>query len=132
MPLEKGQRYEEEFDFSFEQVVEFARLTGDNNPIHLDKKYAEALGFKDTIVHGFLTGSVLSKILGTKFPGEGTIYLSQSMSFRAPVFPGETLVAEMEVIDAAPSGKYTIKTAIYSKESHDTKLAGEAVVLYRK
>ena len=110
MKYDKGDSYSKEFSFSFEQVRQFAELSGDTNPIHLDKEYAAGLGFADTIVHRFLTGSVLSKIIGTEFPGEGSIYLSQSLSFRAPVFPGEDLVAKMEILDATKSGKYTINT----------------------
>ena len=130
MKIEKGEKYSKEFSFSFEQVRQFAELSGDTNPIHLDKEYAAELGFADTIVHGFLTGSVLSKIIGTEFPGEGSIYLSQSLSFRAPVFPGEELVAQMEILDATGSGKYTIHTIITSLATGEVKLDGEALVLY--
>ena len=131
MKIEKGDKYSKEFSFSFEQVRQFAELSGDTNPIHLDKEYATRLGFADTIVHGFLTGSVLSKIVGTEFPGEGSIYLSQSLSFRAPVFPGEQLLALMEVLDTTKSGKYTIRTIITSLATGEVKLDGEALVLYR-
>lgn len=98
----------------------------------MHKEYAEKLGFKNTIVHGFLVGSVISRIIGTEFPGEGSIYLSQTMSFKAPVFPDERLVAELEILDVTPSGKYTIKTVISSKETGEIKLTGEALVLCRK
>ena len=131
MKIEKGARYSKEFSFSFEQVERFAELSGDTNPIHLDREYAARFGFDDTIVHGFLTGSIISKILGTEFPGEGTIYLKQSLSFRAPVFPGEQLSAELEILEATESGKYTIRTTITSVENGEVKLDGEALVLYR-
>jgi 3-hydroxybutyryl-CoA dehydratase len=129
--VERGTRYRKEFAFSLRQVRQFAELTGDSNPIHLDKAYAETFGFKSTIVHGFLVGSVISRILGTEFPGEGTIYLAQTMSFKAPVFPDEKLVAELEVLDVTPSGKHMIKTVISSKDTGEIKLTGEALVLYR-
>jgi acyl dehydratase len=131
MRIEKGDRYSKEFSFSFEQVRQFAELSGDSNPIHLDKEYATGLGFADTIVHGFLTGSMISRIIGTEFPGEGSIYLSQSLSFRAPVFPGEQLLAEMEVLDVSKSGKYTLRTTVTSTAAGEIKLDGEALVLYR-
>jgi acyl dehydratase len=129
--VEKGQRYRKEFAFTLDQVRRFAEVTGDSNPIHLDRAYAEKAGFKGVIVHGFLVGSVISRILGTEFPGQGTIYLSQTMSFKAPVYPGEALVAELEVLEVSPSGKCTIKTVISSKDSGEVKMAGEALVLYR-
>ena len=131
MKINKGDKYSKEFSFSFEQVRQFAEISGDTNPIHLDKEYATGFGFADTIVHGFLTGSVISKIVGTEFPGEGTIYLSQSLSFRAPVFPGEELLAALEVLEVTASGKYTIRTLITSSATGEVKLDGEALVLYR-
>jgi acyl dehydratase len=131
MKVSKGDRYSKRFSFSFDQVRKFAELSGDTNPVHLDREYATGLGFADTIVHGFLTGSVISKILGTEFPGEGAIYLSQTLSFRAPVFPGEELVAELEVLDITESGKHTIRTLITSAATAEVKLEGEALVLYR-
>jgi len=84
------------------------------------------------MVHGFLAGSVFSQILGTEFPGEGTIYLAQSMSFKAPVFPDERLVAEIEALSVSASGKYTLRTGILSKEGRELKVTGEAIVLYKE
>ena len=131
MSLEKGQRYRKEFAFTNRQVRQFSELTGDSNPIHLDRTYAEKAGFTNVIVHGFLVGSMISRILGTEFPGAGTIYLSQTMSFKAPAFPDEELVAELEILDVTASGKYTIKTLVSSKQTGEIKLVGEALVLYR-
>jgi len=127
----QGQKFRKEFAITFDQVKRFAEVTGDHNPIHLEKQYAEAHGFKQTIVHGFLSGSIFSKILGTEFPGEGTIYLSQEMSFKAPVFPDEELVADMEVLDVTPSGRFLIQTVVRSKETDEIKIDGQARVLYR-
>jgi len=129
--IEVGAAYREEFSISFQQVKQFAEVTGDRNPIHLQREYAAARGFQQTIVHGFLTGSIFSKILGTRFPGEGTIYLSQELSFKAPVYPDEALVAELEVLEATPSGKYTIQTVVRSTGG-EIKLEGRARVLYRE
>lgn len=131
MKIEPGQKFSKEFAITFDQVKRFAEVTGDRNPIHLDLRYAEAHGFKQTIVHGFLSGSVFSRILGTEFPGEGTIYLSQEMSFKAPVFPDEKLVADLEVLEATPSGKFLIKTIVRSKDTGEVKIDGQARVLYR-
>jgi len=82
---------------SFEKVLgdaevrQYAELTGDNNPVHLDEEFAKGTMFKTRIAHGMLTASLISNILGTKLPGTGAIYISQSVRFRAPVFIGDNV-----------------------------------------
>ena len=85
------------FEFSQAELASFAELSGDNNPIHIDEAYARKTVFKKPIVHGFLVGSIFSRIFGTQYPGIGTIYLSQSMKFLAPVFAGERYQAKITV-----------------------------------
>ena|ERR1044071_4762058 len=83
---EIGYTFNETFSFTQRQVEEFSAITGDHNPIHLDPVYAATTSFKKPIMHGFLSGSVFSKVFGTIYPGEGTIYLEQTMSFRRPMY----------------------------------------------
>ena len=80
-------------------VNTFAQITGDNNPIHLDAAFAAKTVFGKPIVHGFYSASVFSMVFGTKFPGEGTIYLYQDMKFLAPVFVDQPYKAKFEVLD---------------------------------
>lgn len=80
-----------------EDVVAFARLSGDTNPVHLSDEFAARTMFKKRIAHGFLTASLLSTVLGTKLPGPGCIYLSQSLKFKAPVYLGDEVVATVRV-----------------------------------
>jgi len=82
-----------------DDVAQFARLTGDTNPVHLDQAYAAETPFKRRIVHGMLTAGYISTVLGTKLPGEGAIYMSQTLKFLAPVHHGDTVVARAEVVD---------------------------------
>lgn len=89
--------FEYKFSFTQEDVQKFAEVTGDFNPIHLDAEYAKCSFFKKPIVHGFLAGSVFSKIFGTLFPGEGTIYLKQEMKFMAPMFVDIVYLAKVRV-----------------------------------
>ena len=81
-----------------EDVINFAKLTGDVNPIHILDSFAKTTIFKERIAHGMLVSSFISTILGTKLPGKNTIYLSQNVSFRAPVKIGDTLRVVAEVI----------------------------------
>ena len=97
--IKLGDFYEEKIFFSKEDINKFAEVTGDCNPIHIDEQYAKNSIFGGTIVHGILAASVFSKIFGTKFPGEGTIYLSQDLKFLAPVFPNVEYVARVEVAE---------------------------------
>lgn len=100
--LEIGQSYEMQRVFSQQEVMEFARLSYDTNPIHTDAAYAKTTLFGQLIVPGFLTASMFSAIIGTKFPGFGTIYLNQNMSFRQPVFPNQLVIAVVRVKELFP------------------------------
>src|SRR5688500_9560131 len=79
-------------------VRAFAQISGDTNPIHLDDSYAAQSKFERRIVHGMLTASLISAILGNDFPGTGSIYLGQDIKFKAPVFIGDTITAAVELI----------------------------------
>jgi len=82
-----------------EDIAAFAALSGDVNPVHLDADYAAGTRFRVRIVHGLLTASYISTVLGTRLPGAGAIYLSQSLNFRAPVYHGDTVIARVEVTE---------------------------------
>lgn len=83
-------------------INDFARVTGDFNPVHLDQTYAEKTVFKGKIAHGLLSVGLLSSILGNILPGHGTIYLSQEVKFLAPVRIGDTITARVEVMELVP------------------------------
>ncbi len=78
-------------------IVLFAGISGDSNPVHVDDDYARATMFKGRIAHGMLTASFISAVLGTRLPGPGCIYLSQDLRFKAPVRIGDTVRAVVEV-----------------------------------
>lgn len=80
-------------------INDFARATGDFNPIHLDQTYAEKTMFKARIAHGLLSVGLISTILGTILPGHGTVYLSQEIRFLAPVRIGDSITARVEVLE---------------------------------
>lgn len=83
-------------------IVLFAGVTGDNNPVHINEVFAQGTPFSGRIAHGMLTASFISTVLGTKLPGPGAIYLSQSVRFKAPVRAGDTLVARATVKELIP------------------------------
>lgn len=84
---------------SEEDVINFSKITGDINPIHLDENYAEASIFGKRVAHGMLCGSLFSTIFGSKFPGEGCVYLEQNLSFRKPIFLNDKVNAKVDLID---------------------------------
>lgn len=109
-------------------ILMFAAASGDNNPVHLNQEYAEQTPFKTRIAHGMLTASLISTILGTKLPGEGTIYLSQSARFKAPVKIGETVTARVTVTALDPAKKrVTMKTECFV--AGKVVLEGESLVI---
>jgi acyl dehydratase len=84
--------------FSLQDVESFARVTGDENPLHLDEEFASKTRFGKRIVHGMLTASLISAVLGNTLPGPGSIYIEQTLRFLAPVYIGDTVTAIVEVI----------------------------------
>lgn len=100
--------------FEKEDVEKFANLTGDTNPIHLDEEYAQDTIFGKPIVHGFLVGSVFSRIFGTEYPGLGTIYLKQDLLFKAPVYTGQYYFVEIVIVKIyGTKSRADVETNIY-------------------
>ncbi|MEL6254935.1 MAG: MaoC family dehydratase [Bacteroidota bacterium] len=130
MKIQEGQVYEEEFSFGQEEVDQFAKVSGDDNPIHIDAAYASETKFKKPIMHGFLAGSVFSRLIGTKFPGEGTVYLKQSMVFRRPMYVDVTYKAILTVNMTNENRHIAqIETKIIGIEDGKAYLTGEAQVM---
>lgn len=113
-------------------IVIFGGVSGDLNPAHFDEEYAKDTFFKGRIAHGMISASYLSAVLGTKLPGPGTIYLSQTLKFLAPVRIGDTITAICEVKEInKEKGSAVIKT--YCKNQRDEEvLTGEAKVILPK
>lgn len=86
-------------------ILLFAAVSGDTNPVHIDAEAAAASMFKQRIAHGMLSASLISTVLGTRLPGPGTIYLAQNLKFRAPVTIGQTVTAKVEVTALDPAKK---------------------------
>ena len=114
--------------FTQEEVRRFSELSLDANPIHLDPAYAGETVFGRRIVHGMLAASLFSGLLGNELPGEGSIYLGQSLRFTAPVFPGDELTATVEVTNIREDKPIvTLRTTCVNAEG-TVVIEGEAVV----
>src|SRR5437016_1303819 len=85
------------------EVDEFADLSGDFNPLHMDDSYARQFGFRGRVVHGMLVNSFLSRVLGMLLPGPGTLWLSQNTRFVQPVYIGDEIEIEVKVSHASPA-----------------------------
>ncbi|WP_035773167.1 MaoC family dehydratase [Butyrivibrio sp. VCD2006] len=112
-------------------VYLFAGITGDFNPLHINAIEAENSIFGSRIVHGMLTGSFISTVLGTKFPGPGTIYLEQDLKFKKPVFIGDTVTANVIVSEVInfEKGIYKLDTVITNSKD-EIVTEGYAIVKY--
>ncbi|AMN41901.1 MaoC family dehydratase [Rhodoplanes sp. Z2-YC6860] len=108
-------------------VVGFAQLTGDRNPIHLSEHFAARTTFKKRIAHGLYTASLISAVLGTRLPGPGAIYISQTLNFRAPVKIGDTVVVTVTVADLMAEKSRARLSCVCTVES-EIVLDGEALV----
>lgn len=98
-----GESFTHSFSFTQEDVIAFAKVTGDDNPVHLDEAFAAQTPFKRPIMHGFLSGSVFSRVFGTVFPGPGSIYLSQEMNFKRPMYVDQEYRASFTLAETDPA-----------------------------
>lgn len=110
-------------------IMLYSGISLDINPIHLNNEYAKDTVFKGRIAHGMLTAGFISAVLGTKLPGEGSIYLSQNLNFLAPVKIGDTITARCEIIELIPDKKIVILKTICYNQENVTVLDGQAKIL---
>src|SRR6185437_16733639 len=112
---------------SASDVVGFAEVTGDRNPIHLPEHFAAKTTFGTRIAHGLYTASLISAVLGTRLPGPGAVYISQTLHFRAPVKIGDTVEVGVTVAELLPD-KYRARLTCTCTVDGETVLDGEAWV----
>jgi 3-hydroxybutyryl-CoA dehydratase len=108
-------------------VVGFAELSGDRNPIHLSEHFAAKTPFGGRIAHGLYTASLISAVIGTRLPGPGAIYLSQTLNFKAPVRIGDQVEATVEVVELVEKGR-RVKLSCRCRVGDTVVLEGEALV----
>ena len=111
-------------------IVRFAEVSGDRNPVHLDEEYAARSPFGRRVAHGFLTGSMISALIGMDLPGPGSIYLGQTMKFLAPVAIGDTVTVSVEIIGVREDKRILTLRTDATNQDGVLVLTGEAVVKY--
>src|SRR3954471_3631421 len=111
------------------EVRAFSELTGDRNPIHLDEDYARATRFGRRIAHGMLTASLISSVIANKLPGEGTIYLGQTLQFLAPVYLDDTVTACVTVLNIRADKPIATLETVCLNQRGEMLIKGEATVL---
>ena len=109
-------------------ILAFAEITGDWNPVHLDTEYAAKTVFREPIAHGMLTAGYISAVFGSEMPGPGAIYVSQTLNFRAPVKVGDKVVAKVRVMELYPAKRRARFDCICEVDGK-TVLEGEAVLM---
>jgi len=131
--LQVGDTYSEVFSYTQEQVIAFAELSGDKNPLHLDAEYAATTMFKKPIIHGILGASIMSKILGMHFPGEGTVYLRQEIDFKRPMYVDVQYEAQLKVLETNLDKHIAIvETKIVDKETGKVNVLGQAQIMHKE
>ncbi len=129
MSLEAGQQASLAKTVTEADVVLFAGLSLDTNPVHVDEGYARTTRFGGRIVHGMWTAGLISAVIGTRLPGPGSIYLSQTLKFRAPVRIGDTITARVTVKAVRPDKPIVTLETVADNQHGERVVEGEALIL---
>jgi 3-hydroxybutyryl-CoA dehydratase len=111
-----------------DMIEQFAEVSGDFNPLHLDEAYAQTTMFKGRIAHGILSAGFISKIFGTEMPGKGSVYISQTLRFLAPVRIGDTVSTTVEVIEI-DTEKRRVKFKSRCRVDRTVVIDGDALIM---
>ena len=126
MTISVGQRAKRTLEVGDEHVRKFAEITGDYNPLHFDDAFAAQTKFGRRVVQGGVTAGLLNAIVAMDLPGPGTVFLSQTLKYTNPVFVGDTITAEVEVLSVHPSKPVTQLAVKVSRQDGTVALEGEA------
>lgn len=124
-----GEKAEVSKTISETDVYLFAGISGDFNPVHINRVEAEKSIFRKPIVHGFLVGAIISNVIGMKLPGPGAIYMEQNMEFKKPVYIGDTVTAQVEIVEIINEEKNILKlsTRVFNQKN-EMVIDGNAIV----
>ncbi len=111
-----------------EDILRFAEITGDRNPVHLSEEFAAQTRFGERIAHGILTAGLISAVIGMKLPGPGCLYVSQTLSFLSPVKIGDEITARVEIVEVISGKRRKLRTLCINQRK-EVVLEGEAVIV---
>jgi len=126
MTIQVGQQASRSLTLTREHVETFAKLTGDYNPLHFDAEFAKATRFGGLVVQGGLTTGLLHALVAMDLPGPGSVFLSQSWKFTAPVYIDDTITATVEVVSVHATKPVTELRVVVTRQTGETVLEGEA------
>ena len=126
MELKVGQKAARSNTLTYENVKNYAEITGDYNPLHFDKGFASKTRFKELVVQGGSTSGILNALVAMDMPGPGTVFMSQNFNYTAPVFIGDTITAEAEVLEVHATKPVTKLKVTITRQTGETVLEGEA------
>jgi acyl dehydratase len=124
LAIQVGQKAQRQLTFTRAEVDAYAQITGDWNPLHFDESFAAATKFGRLVVHGGLTAGILNALVAQDLPGPGTVFMSQDLKYLAPVFIGDTIVGEVEVLSVHASKPVTQLRASVRREDGEVVLEG--------
>ncbi|HEX9754440.1 MAG TPA: MaoC family dehydratase [Gemmatimonadales bacterium] len=124
-----GQTAEVRRTITESDVVAFAGISGDFNPVHVDAEWAARTRFGGRVAHGMLSAGLISNVLGMRLPGAGAIYRSQTLRFTAPVRPGDTITARAEVVELVPAKRRVRLRTTCTNQDGETVVEGEATMV---
>jgi acyl dehydratase len=125
MELKVGQKASRENTLTYDFVKTYAEITGDYNPLHFDESFAAKTKFKALVVQGGLTSGLLNALVAMDMPGPGTVFMSQDLKFIAPVFIGDTITAEAEVLEVHATKPVTKLKMTIKRQAGEIVLEGE-------
>lgn len=128
--IEIGQSYEKKRKITAEMVELFAKITEDNNPLHLDEEFAKKSIFGRRIAHGMLVAGQVSAVFGMDFPGPGTIYMKQENIFYKPIFVDEEVLVKVVVKEKIDAKKRIVFDTYVLNEKGEKAIAGEAMMKF--
>jgi 3-hydroxybutyryl-CoA dehydratase len=126
--LQLGQQAQTSKSVGERDIVAFAELSGDRNPVHLDAEYAAKTMFKERIAHGMLSAAYISAVFGMQLPGPGAIYVSQTLNFKGPVKIGDTVVTTVKVAELMPE-KRRVRFECVCSVNDKPVVQGDAVLM---
>ncbi len=130
--FEVGSIFKHSFIITQEEVIKFAEVSGDHNPIHLNDEYAKETIFKKPIIHGMFGASIISYVMGMKFPGPGSVYLKQNLEFMRPMFVNVEYEGVFTVVSIDEKNRASVETNIYDKTTGKVCTKGEALIMLKK